>query len=127
MRMQARLTPLSGSDDRLHPRRLVRLRARFQDHGAGAVEAFVVDLSEKGCRLEGAGSLDEGDTFLIKLPGLEAKACRVIWVDREAVGCEFETPLYRGERELIRAQAGPVNTVRKGVFGRPSPVPGGRR
>jgi hypothetical protein len=121
MRMQAKLTPLNGSDDRLHPRRLVRLRARCEDAGARALQAYVVDLSEKGCRREGAGTLDEGDTFLIRLPGLEARPCRVVWVDRDTVGCEFDTPLYSGERELVRAQGGPVNKVRTGVFGRPTP------
>jgi hypothetical protein len=118
VRMQVKLTPLGGQDGRLQPRRLVRLRARFEDHGAGVVEAVVTDLSEKGCRLEGGSDLGEGDQLLIRLPGLEARACRIVWVDRREAGCEFETPLYRAEHELVRAQSGAPNKVRTGVFGR---------
>jgi hypothetical protein len=121
--MQVKLTPLSASDGRLQPRRLVRLRASFQDEDAGTFDAIVTDLSEKGCRIEGGGELEEGDHFLIRLPGLEARACRVVWVDRSEAGCEFETPLYRGERELVRAQSGPAGKLRPGIFGRPSPPP----
>jgi hypothetical protein len=116
--MQVKLTPLGGTDGRLQPRRLVRLRARFEDHGAVAVEAMVTDLSEKGCRLEGGGELGEGDQLLIRLPGLEARACRIVWVDRSEAGCEFETPLYSAEQETVRAQGGTQSKVRKGVFGR---------
>jgi hypothetical protein len=117
--MQVKLTPLGGSDGRLHPRRLVRLRARFQDPGAGTVEAVIVDLSEKGCRLEGGGELEEGDQLLIRLPGLEARPCRIVWVSPGEAGCEFDSPLYPGERELVRAQGGALNKIRPGIFGRP--------
>jgi hypothetical protein len=116
--MQVKLTPLGGLDGRLQPRRLVRLRARFENHDAGAVEAMVTDLSEKGCRLEGGGELGEGDQLLIRLPGLEARACRIVWVDHKEAGCEFDIPLYRAEHELVRAQGGASNKVRTGVFGR---------
>ena len=123
--MQVKLSPLGGQDGRLHPRRLVRLRARFQDPGAGVVDAVVVDLSEKGCRIEGGGELEEGDQLLIRLPGLEARPCRVIWVAPHEAGCEFDMPLYPAERDLVRAQNGSGGKVRTGVFGRP--VPGLRR
>jgi len=63
----------------------------------------------------------KGDQFLIRLPGLEARTCRVVWVDREEVGCEFETPLYPGEHALVRSQDGAKGKVKSGVFGRPSP------
>jgi hypothetical protein len=126
VRMQVKLSPLSGLDNRLHPRRLVRLRARFQDPAAGAVEAIVVDLSEKGCRLEGGGELGEGDQLLIRLPGLEARPCRVVWVTQHEAGCEFDMPLYPAERELVRAQNGALGKVRPGVFGRPIPGSGRR-
>ena len=126
VRMQVKLSPLSGSDDRLHPRRLVRLRARFQDRAAGTVDAIVVDLSEKGCRIEGGGELEEGDQLLIRLPGLEARPCRVIWVTAGEAGCEFASPLYPGERALVHAQCGGLNKIRSGVFGRPMPGTGRR-
>src|SRR4051812_43686764 len=121
--MQVKLTPLGGPDGRLQPRRLVRLRARFEDQGAGMIEAVVTDLSEKGCRLEG-GDLGEGGQLRIRLRGLGARACRIVWVDRREAGCEFETPLYRAEHELVRGQSGTSNKVRTGVFGRSNLGPG---
>ncbi|MDB5722474.1 MAG: hypothetical protein JWP15_3092 [Alphaproteobacteria bacterium] len=113
-----KLTPLRRNDDRMHPRRLVRLQAQFKDPGTGDIHAFVADLSETGCRLDGVDSLEEGDQFLIKLPGLEAKACRVAWVKRREAGCEFETPLYAGECDEIRAQSGSRKAERSAHFGR---------
>jgi hypothetical protein len=116
--MQVKLTPLSAGDGRLHPRRSLRLRASLRDPGRDALDAIVVDLSESGCRLEGVDSLEEGDRFLIKLPGLEARSCRVAWVRRREIGCEFDTPLYRGERETIQAQVAPAKREKTGIFGR---------
>jgi hypothetical protein len=39
-------------------------------------------------------------------------------VQRREIGCEFETPLYRGEREMVQAQGGPARRVKTGIFGR---------
>jgi len=115
--MQVKLTPLGRDEHRLHARRLVRLRARFEKP-AGTIHAFIVDLSETGCRIDGVESLEEGDALLIELPGIEAKRCRVAWVGRYEAGCEFETPLYPAERDMLKKSSAKVHKPSEAGFGR---------
>jgi hypothetical protein len=116
--VQVKLTPLHTAEDRLHPRRRVRLRARFDDPGVDAFDALVVELSERGCRIKGADWLQEGDRFLIKLPALEARAGRVAWVGDREIGCEFDTPLYRGECATAQAPTAQPRREKTSQFGR---------
>jgi hypothetical protein len=102
--VQARLTPRKGAGERMNPRRLVNRRARLKNEQARESEARVLDLSDRGCRLAPAESLEIEQKLWIELPGLEARAGSVIWSADGEAGCSFDVPLYRGELDLVRAQ-----------------------
>lgn len=70
------------------------LRAGFRRRGYDVAKADVLDLSETGFRVDSALTLGPGSEVVLRLPGLEAKAARVVWAVGFEAGCEFETPLY---------------------------------
>jgi hypothetical protein len=100
-------------------RRIVNLAARLREPGAVVTEVEVQNLSTDGFMAQGAFSVETGAYVWLKLNGLEAMSCRVVWVEGDKAGFEFTNALHPATVQLI------VATTRKPIpkrhFG-PQPV-----
>ena len=99
--MKATLSSLAPNEQRQSRRRLVNFAAALSEEGAQTAPVGVSDISEGGCRLQCDEQFLEGSEMWLKLPGLEARRIKVIWSGERALGCEFETPLYPAEIEIL--------------------------
>jgi hypothetical protein len=89
----AQLAVLPVLEGRTAGRRVVNLAARLRDPGAKAAPAYVRDLSITGFMAETDLALADRDDIWVKLPGLEARSCSLIWSKDGRHGFEFATPL----------------------------------
>ncbi|MFC4296414.1 PilZ domain-containing protein [Novosphingobium tardum] len=72
--------------------------------GFSRMRVQVVDLSATGVRLRTYDRLPVGKRFWIKLAGLEAQECEVIWECDFDSGCRFLRPLDAAVfREIVNA------------------------
>ena len=91
---------------RLAPRVKVNLGgANLREPGARRAPAVVQDLSTHGFRTDWPYKLEVGDLVWLTLPGLEARAATVAWVNGFEVGCKFETPLHPAVFDGVIAKA----------------------
>jgi hypothetical protein len=114
--MEATVSTLASSEQRQSARRLVNFAAALREEGAKSTQARVTDLSEGGCRLRCDEPVEAGSEIWVKLPGLEAKRARLVWVEGENAGCEFETPLYQSEIDALattKRRADPKSVFRR--------------
>lgn len=75
--------------------RLDRLKAKCRMSNRSVAELRIADISAAGCMAERrALSMRQDDRVLIKLPGLEYRPAKVVWIDDDNAGIEFETLLY---------------------------------
>ena len=74
----------------------VDLTARLLLADGSLFEVRLLDLSYKGCRLEGLPhAFERGHPVGVELPGLtEYTIGRCAWCDGDAMGVEFESPLF---------------------------------
>jgi hypothetical protein len=109
------LAILPATDGRTAMRRVVNLAARLRDPGARSGPVHVRDLSTNGFMAETELALAESEDIWVKLPGLEARSCRLVWSKDGRHGFEFSSPLDELTVEgLITAARKPI---RKGHFG----------
>ena len=99
--MEATLSSLAPDERRQSRLRLVNFAAALSEEGATSVSVSVSDISEGGCRLSCDQPVERNSDLWLKLPGLEARRVRVAWGDGRDFGCEFETPLYAAEVEIL--------------------------
>ncbi|MFL6844183.1 MAG: PilZ domain-containing protein [Allosphingosinicella sp.] len=116
MFIDAELSQIPITDGRKAERRIVNLAAALREDGAKSAKIVVRDISVGGFKAEAAEPLEEGSEVWLKLPGLEAKRSRVVWVRDKDIGCEFEWPLHPRELDVIVAPA--PRRIPKGVFRR---------
>lgn len=117
--MKARIADLAPVDDRVARRRLVNFGARVREANAGELDVTVLDLSAGGCKLTPPHHLEVGRVFWLRLSGLEARHCEVIWIDGLEAGCEFSQPLSSREIDCVCAPFRKiVRCDRRGGFGR---------
>jgi hypothetical protein len=92
MRVAAEL--VEGPEQRRSERRLTGIASAIRPRGMGSIPVQVVDISERGCRIEVRPAPYEGTGVWLKMPGLEAWYGRVAWVGNGYVGVEFSNPLH---------------------------------
>lgn len=99
------MAPDGGTIARRSRRMDVDLGAGLRQRGAASVAAQVLDLSIDGFRARTCLELGKGDDVWLRLPGLEALAARVVWIDGTLIGCAFARPLHSAVLEMIIARA----------------------
>lgn len=82
------------SEQRKAERKATGIASALRPRGMGSIPVQVVDISERGCRVEVRPTPYEGTTVWLKMPGLEAWYGRVAWVGDGCVGLEFSNPLH---------------------------------
>lgn len=101
MMTKAQIATLPVPDGRKAERRIVNLAARLREPGASLTDVELRDLSTGGFRAEGPIALEPGSIVWLKLTGIEATQCRLVWREGEVAGFEFLTPLHRATLELV--------------------------
>jgi hypothetical protein len=114
--INAELSQLPITDGRKAERRIVNLAAALREEGAKNATIVVLDISMGGFRAEVSEPFDDGSEVWLKLPGLEARRSKVVWMRGNEAGCEFEYPLHQQELDTIVAPK--PRRIPKGVFGR---------
>lgn len=106
---RAQLAALPAVEGRRAERRVVNLAARLREPGATVVDVEVLNLSVQGFMAEAPTPFEPEARLWLKLPGLEAQACRVVWCENGRAGFEFANPLHPATLEtLTRAARKPV-------------------
>lgn len=93
---KGQLAVLPATEGRRADRRIVNLAASLREPGAEVVDAEVRNLSTDGFMAECSMALEAGQYLFLKLPGIEALACKVAWIDDGKAGFEFTSPLHQG-------------------------------
>jgi hypothetical protein len=100
---KGQLAMLPAAEGRRADRRIVNLAASLREPGAEVVDAEVRNLSTDGFMAECGMALEEGQYLFLKLPGIEALACKVAWVDGGKAGFEFTSPLHQATLDQLTA------------------------
>ena len=95
------LAILPVPDGRQAERRIVNLAARLRDPGAQVADVEVINLSTSGFMAEGEIGLEPGSHAWLKLPGLEPRNSKLVWVKDGKAGFEFCSPLHPGTIDLL--------------------------
>ena len=69
--------------------------------GTRRASVTVHDLTRFGARVSGVFLTSVGERIWIRLPGIEPREARVIWVEDFDFGCEFALPLNEFVTEAI--------------------------
>ncbi len=88
------MTRLERSEKRWDHRYPAEIEAALRQSTAKPIKISVKDLSHGGFRTEWPHTLNKGDRVWLRLPGTEALAATVQWVDQFEVGCRFEHQLH---------------------------------
>ena len=117
------LAILPVPEGRQAERRIVNLAARLRDPGATITDIDVINVSTTGFMARGEVNLDPGSHAWLKLPGMEPRNSKLVWVKDGQAGFEFSSPLHPGAVEMLAAaQSRPA--PRKKLFGlNASPTP----
>ena len=79
------------------------MKARCRSQSGTKVELTVLDISPLGCMVDRvAWSAQPGERVLIQLEGLGFQPARVLWVQDERVGIEFEQLLHDAVLERLK-------------------------
>jgi len=71
------------------------MKARCRSQSGAKVELTVLDISPIGCMVDRvAWSAQPDERILIQMEGLSFQPARVVWVEDERVGIEFEQLLH---------------------------------
>lgn len=92
---KGQLARLPAAEGRRAERRVVNLAASLREPGADIADAEVLNLSTDGFMAHCTLPLETGQTLFLKLPGMVAQKCRVVWIDEDKAGFEFTAPLHR--------------------------------
>jgi len=79
------------------------MKATCRSQSGAKVELEVLDLSPIGCLVRRrAWSAQADERILIRLPGLEFQPAKIIWVEGDLAGIEFEQLLHEAVLERLR-------------------------
>jgi hypothetical protein len=112
---KAQLAILPLPEGRQAERRIVNLAARLRDPGASISDIEVLNLSTSGFMAHGEVTLEPGTFAWLKLPGLEAQNCKLVWSKDGKAGFEFANPLHPATLELLVASG--RKPIPRGHFG----------
>ena len=99
----AEVEPAMPDGERRSSRASVSLDAGMSRDGLDRALCKVVDLSLHGARLQTYSALRRRSLIWLTLPEIGARACRVMWADDFAAGCEFLEPLHLTEFKALIA------------------------
>ncbi|WP_172668357.1 hypothetical protein [Sphingobium sp. YBL2] len=66
------------------------------------IDVVIKDLTIAGCRMLSPADLDEGEQWMIDLPGLGLRPCRIRRSHRRGIRCEFQDPLEFAQIAMTR-------------------------
>ncbi len=103
------------SERRRVERLALRLAATLRDGRSSRVQARVIDMSIRGCRIECTHPVKDDSWIWLSIAGLETQYCRVAWHCEEFIGLEFERPLSEPVFEKLLADQGqlPETTIKE--------------
>ena len=90
---------------RSEPRRIVNIAARLRERGTQELDVIVEDISTHGCKFSPPGESEVGRIIWLKLTGLESIRCRIVWIEGDEAGCEFETQVPDTDIEFLQQQS----------------------
>lgn len=94
-------------DEALQQSRFIIAKCRMKSGTVGGI--IVLDLSIAGCMIDRCSMTFRADQrLLMRLPGLEYIPARVLWVEADRVGMEFERPLHDAVLEHLLKAVRPV-------------------
>ncbi len=99
MRIAAQLHSENPEFHHRAERKPLSVRATFRIRGYEKANADILDLSTTGFKVDSAMSLAEGSEVWLKLPGMEARPAKVMWVSPLYAGCMFHTPIHEAVLE----------------------------
>lgn len=71
------------------------IKAMLRSHQGCVNEVQLLDLSVAGCLIENhALRIKADDRILLKMGELSYRPARVLWIEEDRAGLEFEAPLY---------------------------------
>jgi hypothetical protein len=114
--INAQLSQLPVVGGRKTERRVVNIAAALREAGATTHPVIVLDISVGGFKIDSGQPLELGAEVWLKLSGFEAKRSKVVWVDGNDAGCEFENPLHQKDLDILVAPPG--RRLVKNVFRR---------
>lgn len=106
---KGQLAKLPGADGRRAERRVVNLAASLREPGAAVADVEVMNLSADGFMASSSLPLETGQHVYLKLPGMEAQKCLVMWIDGDKAGFQFASPLHPAVLDQL------VSTERKAI------------
>ena len=112
---RGQLATLPSAEGRRAERRVVNLAASLREPGAAIEDAEVLNLSTDGFMAKTTLAMEPGQVVYLKLAGLEAQKCRVVWIDEDKAGFEFSTPLHPGL--LHQLTSNQRKSIPRGHFG----------
>jgi hypothetical protein len=108
--------PAKVQPERRRAERLaLRLTATMRDGRNSRVQARVIDMSCRGCRIECTTQVEDDSWVWLSIAGLQTQFCRVAWHCQEFIGLEFERPLAGAVFEKLLADQGqlPETTIKE--------------
>lgn len=82
------------SDSRITSRADVAIGAKVREPGIGQVDAYILDLSLSGFRMQCHTRLTGERPIFMTLPGFTAFESKVCWRNGDLYGCEFQHALH---------------------------------
>lgn len=114
MTIPATLFPIQSGDDRGAERVRMRFGAVWLDHGPGAHELTVLDVSTTGFLLETDQTLPVKTSLIVELPDGVCKTCRIVWSSGQFRGAVFSEPLSDTELQgIIFAVRDPLRRLKQ--------------
>ena len=65
------------------------------------VRVSIVDISAKGCRIDGIGLGEVGDCISLRLDRFNAPPGKIVWTDRASAGVSFDGELHQSILETL--------------------------
>ncbi|KQN26937.1 pilus assembly protein PilZ [Sphingomonas sp. Leaf33] len=97
----AEFEPAVSTDRRRTPRAPVSLDAKIGRGGLDRTLCKVTDLSVHGARIQTYSALKTGAMIWLTLPVIGPVVATIRWSDDFEAGCEFQSPLDRGQFEQL--------------------------
>jgi hypothetical protein len=75
------------------PRCKIAARVQMRKSGFNKSNTDILDISRTGFQLDCSLHLNEGERFLVFLPGLQPLSATAVWRNTYRTGCKFENPI----------------------------------
>lgn len=93
MRILAVIHEQVAGDARSDVRRPLDLNASLRTAGTNGIGCLVSNISIAGFMATSYAPVERGSPIWLAIPGFSAVPARVIWVEDNRIGCQFETPI----------------------------------